>query len=344
MFEAYPFVSASITQGFLLGAMRLGLDPRDILKNVGLDIEVLEDVDSVVPFEKHMAISRLISTHQPRSNCFLHVGKHFVPKRYGLLGHVMQRAATLEQALIDFNRFQHLTNNICVRKMSRVPEGIRLTVETHPTVQKHPEFLAVAARHEAPLSVPLALARYLAGKRITPIRVSFRHMPMGDRSEHDDYFGVPVQFGMQSDEMIFSQESLDTPLPEANSSKYRSALDLVLAHVDPTADLLLVGATLRQRLLHSLDQAVPKMSAMARAMGMSARTLQRRLEGEGTSFERVLDDVRRDLAVQHLVNPSISSYEIAGLVGFTEPSPFFRAFRRWFGCTPKEWRHKARIT
>ena len=340
----HPFISASITQGFLFGAMRVGLDPRDVLKRVGLDIEVLEDVDSVVPYEKHMAISSVILTHQPRSNGCLHVGKHFVPKRYGLLGHLMQRAATLEQALTDFNRFQHLTNNICMREMSRVPEGIRLTVETHPTVRGNPDFLAVASRHEAPLAVPLALARYLTGKRITPIRVSFRHQPMGDPDEHEEYFGVPVQFGMQSDEIIFSKESLDTPLSEANGVKYRRAIDLVLAHIDPTADLRLVGATLRERLLQSLHDAVPKMSAIARAMGMSARTLQRRLNGEGTSFERILDDVRRDTALQHLVNPSISSYEIAGLVGFTEPSPFFRAFRRWFSCTPKEWRHKYRIT
>lgn len=144
--------------------------------------------------------------------------------------------------------------------------------------------------------------------------------------------------------MILAQESLDLPLLEANSAKYRPALDLVLANVDPRVNLRLVGATLRERLLHSLHQVVPKMSVVARSMGMSARTLQRRLDGEGTSFERILDEVRRDIALQHLVNPSISSYEIAGLVGFMEPSPFFRAFRRWFGCTPKEWRHKYRIT
>jgi AraC-like DNA-binding protein len=344
MFDAHPFVGASITQGFFFGGMRVGLDPRDIFTRAGVDLEDLEDPDALVPFEKHMAISRVILTHQPRTNSSLHVGKHFVPKRYGLLGHIMQHAATLEQALVDFNRFQRLTNTICFREMSRVPEGIRVAIETHPTVRKHPEFQAVASRHEAPLTVPLALARHLTGKRIVPIRVSFRHKPMGDPAEHEEYFGVPVQFGMQADEMIFSQESFNTPLLATDDVKYRRALDLVLAHVDPTADLRVVGATLRQRFLQSLHEAVPKISVMARAMGMSTRTLQRRLEGEGTSFESVLNDARRDLALQHLVNPSVSSNEIAGLVGFVEPSPFFRAFRRWFGCTPKEWRMKHRVT
>ncbi|HRI68412.1 MAG TPA: AraC family transcriptional regulator [Polyangium sp.] len=344
MLDSPPFLSASISHAFVFGAMRLGLDPADLFKQAGVDLAILDDVDAVVRYDKHMLMTRLILSHHPRNNACLHIGKHFVPKRYGLLGHLMQSAATLEQALVDFHRFQYLTNNICTRRLSRTPEGLRISVETHPTVRLHPDFLAIPSRHEAPLTVPLALARHLTGKRIIPLRVSFRHLPSGDRSEHDEYFGVPVQFGMPTDEIIFDPETLRTPLLEKDETKYRRALDLVLAHVDPIADLAPVGAMLRQRLLQSIHEDVPRISVVARSLGMSTRTLQRRLEAEGTNFDSVVDAVRRDLALQHLINPSISMYEIAGLVGFVEPSPFFRAFRRWFGCTPKEWRHKHRVT
>ena len=197
--------------------------------------------------------------------------------------------------------------------------------------------------NEAPLAAPLAIGRHLTGTFIKPIRVSFRHKPIGDYSEHEEFFGVPVKFGMPADEMIFSQEALNVPLLTTDSLKYQRALDLVLTHIDPTANLHTVGATLRQHILHSLHEVLPNISTVARSMGMSTRTLQRRLADERTSFESVLEQARRDLALQHLIVPSISTYELAGLLGFAETSPLFRAFRRWFGCTPKQWRHEHRI-
>lgn len=324
--------------------MRAGLDPRDILKQAGLGLEVFEDADSFIPYEKQVAISRIILSYKAHLNSSLQIGKNLSPQRFGLLGRVLQYGVTFEQALIDFSRFQHLTSNIVTRSLSRIPGGMKITVETHPRVRAHPDFARIPAVHEAPLAMPLALGRHLTGVRLKPVRVSFRHTPLGDNSEHEEFFGCPVRFGMAADEMVFSQATLDVPLLTRDNLKYRRALDLVLAQIDPTAHLQTVGATLRQRLLHGLHAAIPDITLVARSMGMSTRTLQRRLSAEGTRFESVLDEARRDLALQHLANPAISTAELAGLVGFTEPSPFFRAFRRWFACTPKQWRQKHRIT
>lgn len=343
MVHSEPFVIAAITQGFLISGMRAGLDPHDILKQAGLGLEVFEDADSLISYEKQIEVTRIVLSYKPHINSSLQVGKHLLPQRFALLGRVLQYGVTFEQALIDFSRFQHLTSNIVTHSLSRVPEGIRITVETHPRVRAHQGFARIPAVHEAPLAVPLALGRHLTGVRLRPVRVSFRHLPLGDHSEHEEFFGCPVRFGMAADELVFSQETLGIPLLTTDTLKYRRTLDLVLAHVDPTAHLQTTGATLRQRLLHRLHEAIPSIALLARSMGMSTRTLQRRLSAEGTRFEDVLDEARRDLALQHLANPAISTSELAGLVGFTEPSPFFRAFRRWFACTPKQWRHKHQI-
>lgn len=342
--ETQPYMCASIVQGFLFAAIRVGLDPGDVAKRSGIELSALEDVDAMVPYDKQLKITRMIMTHQSRTNSSLNSVKHFVPKRYGLVGHLMHHAPTLDQAFADFSRYQNLTGNIHQTQIACVPEGIRMTVDLHPMVAKHNDYLAVPSRPEAPVTVLLALARHLTGKRIKPRRVSFRHEPRGDPAEHEEFFGVRAQFGMPADEIIFTRDTLDLPLLEPDKLKYRRVLDLVLAHIDPIAGLKVVGATLRQRLLQSMHLAAPKISVVARAMGMSMRTLQRRLAGEGTTFEKVVDQVRKDLTLQHIVNPTISTYEIAGLVGFSEPSPFFRAFRHWFGCTPRQWRRKHRIT
>ena len=87
-----------------------------------------------------------------------------------------------------------------------------------------------------------------------------------------------------------------------------------------------------------LPQGEPKRDAVAQALCLSQRTLQRRLQEEGTSFQQLLDDTRRELVVQYLAQPNLTLLEIAYLLGFADPSNFFRAFRRWFASTPGEYR------
>jgi AraC-like DNA-binding protein len=94
----------------------------------------------------------------------------------------------------------------------------------------------------------------------------------------------------------------------------------------------------RQVLCRLLPQGEPKREAVAQALLLSERTLQRRLQEEGTSYQQLLDDTRRELAEQYLAQPNLPLLEIAYLLGFADPSNFFRAFRRWFDATPGEYR------
>ncbi|MCY1450977.1 HTH-type transcriptional regulator VirS [compost metagenome] len=87
-----------------------------------------------------------------------------------------------------------------------------------------------------------------------------------------------------------------------------------------------------------LPQGEPKREVVASSMHLSQRTLQRRLQEEGVSFQQLLDDTRRELAEQYLAQPNLTLLEIAYLLGFADPSNFFRAFRRWFDSTPGEYR------
>ncbi|MBK9262313.1 MAG: AraC family transcriptional regulator ligand-binding domain-containing protein [Polyangiaceae bacterium] len=94
-----PYIIASITQGLILGGMRVGLDPRDMLKHAGLDVDVLEDGDALVHFERQIEVSRMLFMHQPKFNTCLRVGKHFVPRRYGVIGNMLQHGTTFQTGL-----------------------------------------------------------------------------------------------------------------------------------------------------------------------------------------------------------------------------------------------------
>jgi AraC-like DNA-binding protein len=98
----------------------------------------------------------------------------------------------------------------------------------------------------------------------------------------------------------------------------------------------------RRRIIEALPSGPPALSAVARALGQSPRSLRRHLASEGTSFQRLVEQIRSELAAQHLQDPRLTVSEIAFLVGFSELSPFLRAFRRWTGLTPGEYRHRGK--
>ena len=136
---------------------------------------------------------------------------------------------------------------------------------------------------------------------------------------------------------MFSRVDLETPLPSANEA-------LAQLHDRFAGEYLARFSTsrithlARQTLCRLLPQGEPKRERVAQALHLSQRTLQRRLQEEGTSYQQLLDDTRRDMAEQYLQQPGLTLLEVAYLLGFADPSNFFRAFRRWFGCTPNEYR------
>ncbi|WP_369960332.1 helix-turn-helix transcriptional regulator [Pseudomonas benzenivorans] len=150
-------------------------------------------------------------------------------------------------------------------------------------------------------------------------------------------FQAQLRFNAAHYALLFERADLDTPLPTANEA-------LAQLHDRFAGEYLArfsesrVTHLARQVLCRQLPQGEPKREAVAQALHLSQRTLQRRLQEEGTSFQQLLDDTRRELAEQYLGQPNLTLLEIAYLLGFADPSNFFRAFRRWFARTPGEYR------
>lgn len=111
--------------------------------------------------------------------------------------------------------------------------------------------------------------------------------------------------------------------------------DAVLANIEKQGSK---SHQVAQVLAERLKGSVPPLSEIAKELAMSDRNLQRALRNDGTSFQQLLDDVRRDLAIRHLANPATSAGQVGFLLGFSEPSAFHRAFRRWTGKAPGEFR------
>ncbi|MDP1618078.1 AraC family transcriptional regulator [Phenylobacterium sp.] len=193
-----------------------------------------------------------------------------------------------------------------------------------------------AASVDATFSTLMELARRGTGADVRPLRVDLAR-PGLRSAVHETYFAAPVRLGAPRDLLVFDALDLDRPFPGHNPE--------VLAMLTPA-----LGSALEEMQARSLSEQVvlelkrslpsgrPDVSEVARRMGMSERTLQRRITEEGRSFRELLTEARRELGHRFLSDVAIELDEIAFLLGYQDATSFHRAFREWEGVTPARWR------
>lgn len=201
--------------------------------------------------------------------------------------------------------------------------GLRLTVE-----------LALAAA--------MSLSREVSRTPFAPLRVHVAHDAPPDRSAHDAHFDAPVRFSAERDALEIRNDVLARPNrlgDESISTFFASHLDDALAELPKDGGL---GRRVRAEVSQALSEGVPTLPRLAARLGISGRTLQRRLAESGLAYQDLVEEVRRDLADRLLRRTSYSLAEVAFLTGFAEQSTFSRAFKRWRGVTPRAFRQAAK--
>ena len=209
--------------------------------------------------------------------------------------------------------------------------GLELTFEADPGVRLPDEFVA------SELVFLVHLARQATGHRVRPIAVEMARPP---RSRgYAEFFGHPVLEG-PFNRVVFDPRDARRPFLSPDPVLFQR-FD---ADLRPRLDQLLPGATLADRtrsaLMEALPAGQPEVGVVAKRLGMSARTLQRKLGAEGTSFQDVLRDLRERLARDYLAHTAAASPEVAFLLGYDDPNSFTRAFHTWTGTTPEAFRRQ----
>ena len=197
-------------------------------------------------------------------------------------------------------------------------------------------------RVEFAFALIVRMAREATGVSLAPREVHFAHRPPESRLEHRAFFRSPVRFGESSNHLLFSRRDLALPLRSADPALLRIVrrrMDKMLKQI-PRQDS--IGTQVRRVLLDKLVSGELTAASIAPGLGLSERTLHRRLRAEITSFADILDATRGELAKSLLPEPGIGIGEIAFLLGYSEPSAFHRFFRRWAGTTPLAYRRAAR--
>lgn len=308
----------------------LGVRHEDVLSRAGLPADLLSRSDARVPAEQFFRFAQALQDAVGGARLPLHLveimsAEFFSPEVFASLC-----SPNLAVAAERLARFKPLVGPIDI-DVSHGDEGLRLIYRWRPSLVPVPTSLSGA---EALFVVKLA--RMGTRQRICPTQVTVPTLPPGYEA-YEEYLGVRIT---QADSIgvVFSPEDAERPFVTANGSMwdmFEPQLRKRLADLEGTASL---EDRVRAVLLEALPSGQASLDFVARRLAMSGRSLQRRLRGEGTSFKDVVQRTREQLARYYLTQTDHSSSQIAYLLGFGDPTSFFRAFQGWTGTTPEAMR------
>ena len=320
----------------LFAARQRGADADALARAVGISTEQLRNPDGRVEIRQMQALWREIVSVTGDPHIDLKLGEMINPVAVGVLAYVMMHSPTLGKAFEKLCQYQDI---VC--------EGIRTTGQhagnqfalTLTITSRDIIYPAYALNSE--LSIYQSAIRAMTGLNLSASEIRFSYPRPVDTSEHERVFApARLIFDAPETAMVLDASLLDIPVLNANPSLSalfeRHADELLQRLQTPT-----LSSRVRAEIIALMKGEEPTLVTVADRLSMGVRTLQLHLKDEGTTYQQVLDDIRKDLAVKHLREQFLSTTDIAYLLGFAEPSVFFRSFKKWTGQTPGAYRSLA---
>jgi AraC-like DNA-binding protein len=310
-----------------------GVPVAPLLKRVGLTPELIAQPEERLSVQSQIRLLDEAAIALKDDCLGFTLARDFDPREIGLLYYVMASSRTLGEALQRLARYSKVTNEALVFGYR---EGNRLIINlSYSGVPRHSD------RHQIEFCMFAAIrvCRLLTGQKLVPQHFSIAHYRSGNTAEMSRFVGTKVEFGADTDEFALNVEARESPVVHADN--YLN--DLLLKYCEAAlADRRSDISHLRTKVENAISSVLPHgrvlVEDVARTLGMSERTLARKLSDEKLNFTEILQQLRRDLAVRYLDDRKLHVSRIAWLLGFHEVSAFTHAFRRWTGKTPREVR------
>lgn len=330
-------VLAALPMGQLVFGLSQGVLPTVLCQTAGVSLADLTDRDRFVPHAWYYALWDALRTHCPGVRVGIAFGKFMSAEHLGFAGQVFRNARDGLDALHKLVRFGCLFDSRAARYPSRIEvDDDKVSVLVSPHL--------VSGMLECVEACLFGFVTQLHGLTGRPARLLALRLTLEDQRHRDEYerfFACPIQFGSRDNAVIYERASLMAPIRGANLE----AVDRIEAYV---AESLAAGpgeallAKLQRALQLQLRGGSFSLREAARALGMSARVLQRRLSEQGRSFGQVLEELRRAEAIRVLSETDAAVYEVAFCLGYQDVSSFNRAFKRWLGMSPRDYRAQKR--
>jgi AraC-like DNA-binding protein len=328
-------ISAGFAKALVDLAATAGAAPSTLLARAGLDPMLLADQDNRVSFAAYKTLMRAAKELTGDPALALHFGEAFEMTSLSIVGHIGMACENWAQAFEQLGRYTQLVIDIAVDS----PDGKRFVIERVggkvwlTDTRRDPNDFPELTESSFARMAAAAHTRRSGIKVVREIHVT--HEAPSYSAEYERVFELPVVFESDRNALLMKDDSfLATPTP--NPSRY--VFGVFSARADRLLQELETDTTARGRveslLIPMLHTGVAGMDVVASKMALTRRTLARRLKAEGTSFEKVLDELRHRMALDYLDSRKVSVTETAYLTGFSDPAAFTRAFKRWEGVSP----------
>jgi AraC-like DNA-binding protein len=313
-----------------------GIDLRPVLKQVGLDETVMRSAALRVSYRQGSTVIRraIELTGDPHLGMKVGAAQHLTA--WGLLGLALMADDTLQAAVTTGVTYQNLSGAMVVWSAGPAGDDFELRVDLPDPGVDHG--VAVFLVEEG-LSSVVTLARLTLGSGFRPRLVEFAFRAPRQTAAYEDFFGCPVRSGATVSRLVIDHASARTAMPGRDPVTYASAIEMLDQHMSSRRHQQELLEVLEVSVAQSLP-AVLSFAEQARQHASSERTLRRRLADCGTTYEAVVDGVRRERVEQLLLRQELTFRDIAHRAGFSDERALRRAVRRWHGTSPLRLRDR----
>jgi AraC-like DNA-binding protein len=325
-------LSASVVRALVAESVRRGLDVGELRRRFAIPDEALRDVDARVGAELLVRLWAELPRLLGDDDFGLHLGESTAQTSLPFAARMYESCATVGEGLAKLGAFHRLLNDVHPTSVERGSELAHIRVRSKGTALPAPRHAT-----EFVFAWMLCTTRRTTGVGFFPRRVRFEHGRPKDTREHQRVFGCPVDFDADCAEFTVASAVLDLRQQTADAA----LAEILESHARVLTERLPDRSTFTARVkaaIVPLLAAGASIEAVARAMRLSERSVQRYLQQDGTSFAEVLTDVRRRRAEAALRDTTASIATVAHSLGFSDQSAFHKAFTRWTATTPGAFR------
>jgi len=259
--------------------------------------------------------------------------RHFQPAALHGLGFAWLASDTLHDALRRLIRYSRFINTAIDIRLVETEDAIELVFRV--SRDDWPNFVFAAA--DLAIAAFLRMCQITAGSAVMPLCVNFQRPRPPCMKDFRNIFGSNIRYGAPDNRLCFDKALVEAPLSMANPELARLNDQTVIDYL-ARCESASISMQVRSRIIELLPDGRPSQEAIADSLHLSLRSLQRKLQQENTSFTSLLNETQQQLALQYICDSQRSIGEITYLLGYSEPGSFTRAFRRWTGKSPLQFR------
>lgn len=331
-------VSASLFSGFLEYTASRGLDRAGALERLGVDKDLLADPDSRIPLSAYIGMIGIAKATLCDPALTLHFAHDIAMSNISIVALIMESAPTMGEAFRQMQRYGRLAVHIHDQHNGAgmelaMREGRLFMIDRRVSSTVFPDLVEIDF-----VRLTCGPRRFLSQSHV--LSVTFTQPAPPHANVYEEVFQCPVGFGAPENALELHPEVAGWPVAQGARYMFGVLQERAEKLIGALANAPTTRAALEAELLGVLHTGEMNSNQMAARLGFTRQTLFRKLRAEGTDFRSVLEDLRREIAVDYLREKGSSVKETAYLVGFSEPAAFSRAFKRWTGLSPKEFQSR----